>query len=379
MKTLLFGLIGLIVALISKACGRFAATVRKVDPQGARWTIAEHLWLIGRLFTSAAIVAAIILAVFLAPASWATWTVVLGMVALVVGNISLGALAGTSESLGKFLGRAQRWAEIQRLVRMKERTRKALERFLVVFIALALVGALTPPVLAGTACAIVPDETASVRTSSLQSAISFVKDTFFEYLAAMHCSSVVVLRLGPDPRFAKRTWLGPLPEHAAVDCQRAEAAPLPEEASLFGWSRNVESGLKNDAVARCERAVNESAHEDSIRRSNLLRQLDDALSFPQVVEPSHVTDTVRYFTKDDTFGSVVVLSDLQDNPPVPISRMDIPSNVSVVLIVLELDPKYGTIKDVTARMRFWEQNSTAAVRTVSELRPGMWSELAPKR
>jgi hypothetical protein len=147
---------------------------------------------------------------FLAPPSWATWTVIVGMIALVVGNVSLGALAGTAEALGTFLGRARRWAEIERLIRMKKRTRQALERFLVLIVALSLVAG-TVPAWAGTACAIVADETASVRKSSLQAAITFIKDTFFDYVASMNCTSVVVVRLGPEPRFAKRTWLGPIP------------------------------------------------------------------------------------------------------------------------------------------------------------------------
>jgi nitrate reductase gamma subunit len=378
MKTFLFALVGLILALISKLVGRFVATVRKVDPQGARWTISEHLWLIGRFFSSAAAVAAIVLAVFLAPPSWATWTVIVGMIALVVGNVSLGALAGTAESLGTFLGRARRWAEIERLIRMKERTRQAFQRFLVVIVGLSLVAG-TVPAWTGTACAIVPDETASVSESSLQAAITFIKNTFFEYVASMNCTSVVVVRLGPEPRFAKRTWLGPIPYRPGVDCQRAEAMPLPSEASLFGWSQNVETGLKEGAVARCERRMKASAREDSIARSNLLRQLDAALSFPQIVETSHITEMVRYLTKDDTFGSVVVLSDLRDNPAAPVSRVEVPSDASVVLIALEPDPKYGMIKDVTARIRFWEQNSNVSVLTVDELRPGLWSELAPKR
>jgi hypothetical protein len=377
MKTFVFALVGLITALISKLAGRFAATVRKVDPQSARWTISEHLWLIVRYFTSTAVVAAIVLAVFLAPPSWAAWTVIVGMTALVVGNVSLGALSGTSESLGTFLGRARRWAEIERLIRMKERTRQALARFLVVMIALSLVAG-TMSAWAGTACAIVPDETASVRESSLQTAITFMKSTLFEYLTAMNCTSLVVVRLGPEPRFAKRTWLGPIPKRPDVDCQRAEAVPLPTEAGLFGWSQNVETGLKEGAVARCERRMEASAREDSIARSNLLRQLDAALSFPQVVETSRVTEMVRYVTKDDRFGSVVVLSDLRDNPAAPPSRIDVPGDASVVLIALEPDSKYGTIEDVTARLRFWEQNSNVTVLTVDELRPGLWSELAAK-
>jgi hypothetical protein len=378
MKTFLFALVGLSLALISKLAGRFVATVRKVDPQGTRWTISEHLWLIGRYFFSAAIVAVIVLAVFLAPPSWATWTVIAGMIALVIGNLSLGALAGTSESLGTFLGRARRWAEIERLIRVKERTRKALKRFLVLFVALALLAAATSPVIAG-ACAIVPDETASVRASSLQAAIAYIKSTFFEYVAAMNCTSVVVVRLGPIPRFAKRTWLGPIPHRPVIDCQRAEAAPLPNEASLFNWSKNVETGLKDGAVARCERRLDDQAREDSVARSNLLRQLDAALSFPQVVEASHVTEMIRYITKDDIFGSVVVLSDLRDNPATPPSRVEVPSDASVILIALEPDPRYGTIEDVTARIRFWEQNSNFNVLTVDELRPALWTELARKR
>jgi hypothetical protein len=261
---------------------------------------------------------------------------------------------------------------------MKERTRQALARFLVVIVALSLVAGAVPA-WAGTACAIIPDETASVRASSLQSAITFIKNTFFEYLTAMNCTSVVVVRLGPEPRFAKRTWLGPIPQHRTVDCQQVEAVPLPSEAALFRWSQNVETGLKEGAVARCERRMEASAREDSIARSNLLRQLDVALSFPQVVETSRVTEMVRYVTKDDIFGSVVVLSDLRDNPAAPASRIDVPSDASVVLIALEPDPKYGTIEDVTARIRFWEQNANVTLLTVDELRPGIWPELAPKR
>ena len=378
MKTVLFALVGLILALISKLGGRFFATVHKVDPHGSRWTISEHLWLIGRYFISAAILALIVFAVFLAPPSWATWTVIVGMISLVAGNLNLGALAGTSESLGTFLGRARRWSEIERLIRMKQRTRRALKRFLVVIVVLTLLGAATAPALAVN-CAIVPDETASVRASSLQVAIAFVKSTFIEYVTAMNCTSVVVVHLGPEPRFAKRIWLGPIPHRPVVDCQRAEAAPLPNEASLFGWSKNVETGLKDGAVARCEHRLDTQAREDSIARDNLLRQLDAALSFQQVVETSRVTATIQYFTKDDTFGSVVVLSDLRDNPPEKASRIEVPSDVSVVLVALEPDPKYGTIEDVTASIRFWEQNSNFDVLTVDELRPGLWSELASKR
>lgn len=378
MKTFLFAFIGLALALTSKLAGRFAATVRKVDPQSARWTISELLWLTGRFFISAITVTMIVLAVFLAPPSWATWTVIVGMICLVAGNLSLGALSGCSDALGTFLGRARRWTEIERLIRLKQRTRRALERFLIVILALSLIAG-TVRAWGGTACAIVPDETASVRESSLQEAVTFIRNSFFDYVTAMNCTSVVVVRLGADPRFAKRTWLGPIPIRKAIDCQREEAAPLPSEASLFGWSRNVETGLKDGAVARCEHRQEVQAREDRIARENLLRQLDEALSFPQIIETSRVTEMVRYLTKDDTFGSVVVLSDLRDNPGAPTSRVEIAGDVSVVLIALPPAPEYGTLEDVAARIRFWEQNHNVTVLTVEELRPGLWSELARKR
>jgi hypothetical protein len=76
---------------------------------------------------------------------------------------------------------------------------------------------------------------------------------------------------------------------------------------------------------------------------------------------------------------VVILSDLQDNPPGPVSGIDVPNGVSLVLIALEPDPKYGSIKDVTVRMRLWERKPNVTVLTVNELQPGLWAGLASKR
>jgi hypothetical protein len=379
MKTLALVVVGMILAFGSRFAGRFAATVHRLDPHGARWTISKHLRWIARLLGSAGLAAAAVLAVFMAPGRWARWLIPLGMVALVFGNLSLGALGGASQSLGLFLARSHRWRSIDRLIQLKKRARAALKRFLPVLIVIAAASPSASAIPSDRACAIVVDETASVRASSLEDARAFIKLTFFEYVFAMDCSSVVVIRLGPEPAFAKRTWLGPIPKPPRIDCTRAEPAPIPEEASLFGWSMNIESGLKDEAEASCQQALEEATRDYSVRRSEVLRHLDDALSFRQVVEQSHVTAMVRYLTKGEVFVSALIASDLLDNPSVSVAGVDIPNGTSIVLIALEPDPRFGSVTDVTARMRLWERKSHVTVLTVHEVRPGIWSSVGSRR
>jgi hypothetical protein len=325
------------------------------------------------------VAAIIVIAVFVVPPSWSYWAVGFGLVGLVIGNLALASVGGHLFSLGRFLDRARRFRRLDSLIATKERTREILSRYLVI---VAIVGALLAPFPARAAgtCGIIIDPTISVSPAARQIASNFVERTIFDYIDAMACSELVIVVLGNEPRFATRTWLEALRDPAKVDCRNAPAVALAGEAALFGWSHNVAEATKQEGIDECQQVRALAAHEFSSRRNNFLKTLREALEVHPTVSYSPVTATIVRFSGSGELAHVLVLSDLLDTPPVSLEQVQVPDGVSVVLIALSPDPKYGSVKDVTARMRLWEGKANVTVLTVNELgRPGLWSELASKR
>lgn len=370
MKTLLFALIGFALALIAKAAGRFAATVRKVDPHGSRWTITVHLRRIARLLGAAGISALVVLGVFLAPAGWAWLAVGIGLVALVAGNLSLGALAGTSESLGVFLGRASRARSLDNQIAMKRRLRDTLRRFFVVLVVASSAGVASAQVLPEVSCALGVDDSKSRNTVSFRAAAALVPTFTLEYAQNLGCTKLMVLRIGGEPRFAERTWLSVPESPEATDCKAAEPEPLPLEAAMFGWSRGLALGRKQAAVSDCERASDAKRPIYAQKRAAFLRELEAALARPGSLTTSKVTPAIRYIAGGGEFRGVIALSDFVDNPKVEAATVTVPPGVSIVLVAVEPDPKYGTTEKILSRLSAWARIPGVRVVTAPELRSG---------
>lgn len=373
MKTLI--LIGLGLALLFKGAGRLYATLHRIDPTGSKATVAQHFSLAVLLFGGALVFGLLVVAAFLVPPTWAIWALTVGLGLLILLNICLGGLAGTASSLGSFLTRPRRWDNIEYEVRMKERTRNLLGRFLIILITVGLVSADQPDPLAAEACGIAVDETASLDPAGRGEAISFIKATAFDYIDAMGCSWIVVSQFGSATRFSKRTWIETVKEPDWRSCDAAEPEPLTGHAALFKYARNVTIARQKEAVDACHarQAIVRRKYEGE--RAQFTQVFGHALSVKPKMELSRIADFVQDLAQSDLYRSLVLITDGMDNPPVPLGDIRIPEGLRVIMIIVPPDRKYADPERVLVRAHQWAAVPNVTVATVAELYPGFWESI----
>lgn len=376
MKTLFLSIIGFALALFFKWAGRLGAALHRTDATSARWTVAAHLSLARRLFIGAVASAVLFVASFVAPPDWSRWVVMFGLPVLLLLNIFLGGLAGTSESIGSFLSRPTKWDHIEQQIDMKKRAHKALGRFLTIMLIAVSHYLIPSTAFAGDPCIVGVDETVSLKAGARQEAVDFLKSTIFDYVERMNCSSIVVVKLGSETRFAKRTRLETVAEPDLPNCRSVEPVPLTGEAAVFKYSSNVATGRKEQEVASCKAANAGTRRAYEERRRRFLQLFDFAVSVVPKVEYSRIAASVDYLSRSEMYKHILVITDALDNPRASLAGLTIPDGISVIIILVEPDPKYGTSEESLKQAQVWERKRNVTVVTTEELYPGLWSALA---
>jgi len=277
-----------------------------------------------------------------------------------------------------FLSRLRRWEEIEQLIEMKKRTRRALQRYLALVLLLAGYGLASGNAVAGGSCAIAVDRTASVSEVSREEVLAFLKSTILDYVERMNCSSLVIVGLGSETRFARRIWLDTVKEPAFTDCRTVKPTPLTGHAALFEYSRNVAVSRRSTVETACERE-NAIAREQYVEnRTGFLEAFEAALSVSSGVGHSRITPLVQDLARSGLYQHLLVITDGLDNPYVSLDGVAIRDGMSMLMIMVEPNLKYGTTAEVLTRAREWEQVRNVRVVTSRELYPGLWKDLSVK-
>jgi len=229
------------------------------------------------------------------------------------------------------------------------------------------------------ACAALIDDSASLSAADRERAVEFVEDSLTEFLAAAECRWLVVGRFHEDGRWTKRDWLE-VPKAAPADCSTAQPAPLSGPNAILKDYTNVQESRKDEVVALCERerqawqktseqawrAFHEAVHS---RLGTANARSDVGTSIVELLE-SLAGSGIRVI--------VLITDGIDTREAIP--ALELPPDVTVILLLGAPDPRYASREAVLEAAKQWQRvGGQLSTILVSELRPDLWSVLLRKR
>ncbi len=361
----------ILIAYAMRWIGTHVADALFVDPTSEEITVNQLLR--ARRITWIVVVTFVVLVLFsfFLPTQAMPAFMALNFLLFLPLNLSLAFLSGIYAALGNHLALPGQYDHLCREIRQKETVIAYLSKYLTVLF--VLVAFMNVSYATDSACAGLIDMTASGNPTDRRDAVTFVRNTIFDYVEAKNCSMLVIVPFTGDGRFTRRSWIVPPRRPHETDCSLAEPAPLDGHLALYAGVRAVRDARKAEAVHACVEDQEVRRAKYTAAQRAFLALFDRAITASVTHDWSRISEMVQDILTDGRFTHVFVITDGVDNPVVDPSGLRVPPNTSVTLIVLRGELPYVTRERQSGALRAWQHVPRVTVATVGELDPSFWT------
>jgi hypothetical protein len=364
-------ILSIVCARASKRFGHKFAVTRLTNKNSVDETIDRQVRFAGRCSVAAGVLLATVLALlFFSPPRWSSVTTFVGGLIGFAANIMLGLAAGVGGQAARLLRKVVARGHIDCLIKMKERARRHLSKFLV--IVLIVSGCLATPSQSATAddCVWIEaiDITDSLDPLQRQAGIDAFIDGAFDRAHELGVRAILVMKFSNDLLLADTTLIPVPPLPNVEDCRNVKAVLAVTKGIMF-ISPTAAAARRQAAVDACVARQDAAQRLIPEQRNRLRDQLRLATKVtPRADVSTLIAPLIRKLVARPYARAIDVLTDGIDDSGIPPASLKIPERVPVTLILTRPNPRRRTptSQDVLAAADTWAQAKGISVVSVGE-------------